>query len=65
MHDPYLPLAFGPTFTFSHPPKPKWEMAPTGDFFTLTIQMHAAPNGFHRLMQLLILGVKYRRIKSA
>ena len=41
-----------------------WEMAPTGDFY-LTFHIPYAPNVIHRLMQRIILGIKYRRKKYA
>ena len=41
----------------------KWQCAPTGDFFALSLHFEKAPNAFHRLMQRLVLGIKYRRIK--
>jgi hypothetical protein len=49
-------------FRVARPPEYKWECAPTGDFNTFRIMSATAPNAFHRLMQRLVLGVKYRKI---
>ena len=46
-------------------PEPKWDYAPTGDFYSLTIKVYSAPNAFHRFMQTLLFGVKYRKIEQA
>lgn len=43
---------------------PLWEMAPTGDFFSLMLGVHTAPCVFHRIAQRLVFGIKYRRSKN-
>lgn len=43
-------------------PVPLWRIAPTGDFFTMTLETHRAPNLLHRKLQRLILGVKFKLI---
>jgi len=43
-------------------PVPIWRIAPTGDFWTMTLETHRAPNLIHRMMQRLILGVKFKLI---
>ena len=42
-----------------------WEYAPTGDFYSLTIQVVAAPNALHRGLQRLAFGVRYRLLPNA
>lgn len=41
-----------------------WEYAPTGDFYSLTIQVVAAPNALHRGIQRLAFGVRYRMLPN-
>lgn len=43
-------------------PVPLWKIAPTGDFWTMTLESHCAPNIIHRILQRLILGVKFKLI---
>ena len=45
-------------------PVPLWRIAPTGDFFTMTLETHRAPNLIHRMMQRLILGVRFKLIPN-
>lgn len=40
----------------------KWKVAPTGDFYDLTIMLREAPNAFHRFMQRMVLGIKYQKV---
>jgi hypothetical protein len=42
-----------------------WEYAPTGDFYSLTIKVVAAPNALHRGLQRLAFGVRYRPLPNA
>lgn len=41
-----------------------FEYAPTGDWFSLTLGISAGPNILHRVMQRLVIGVKYRMINK-
>ena len=50
------------TQSISDYPKPEWKMAPTGDFFSLTLHIHKAPNRFYRFMQRVILGIRYEKL---
>jgi len=45
--------------------QPKWEVCPTGDWYGLIITLPAAPNAFHRFMQGLVFGIKWRRKRDA
>jgi hypothetical protein len=42
-----------------------WEYAPTGDFYSITVQVVAAPNALHRGLQCLAFGVRYRLLPNA
>lgn len=41
-----------------------WEYAPTGDYFSITIQVVAAPNVIHRILQRIAFGVRYRLLPN-
>ena len=41
-----------------------WEFAPTGDFYSLTITVFAAPNVLHRGLQRLAFGVRHRLLPN-
>ena len=43
---------------------PRFEYAPTGDYYSITICINAAPNFIHRGLQILCFGVKYRMIDN-
>jgi hypothetical protein len=43
-------------------PETFWELAPTGEFYILTIRIRNAPNVFHRVMQRVVLGFKYEYV---
>lgn len=45
-------------------PAAMWEYAPTGDYFSITIQVVAAPNAIHRGFQRLAFGVRYRLLPN-
>ena len=51
-------------FMAVEPPKAKWQMCPTGDWYGIVYSLPSAPNAFHRFMQGLILGMKWRRIEN-
>ena len=38
-----------------------WELAPTGDFWFMSISTSEPPCWFHRVMQRCILGFKWRK----
>lgn len=47
-----------------YPPELTWLMAITGDFHSFTIGITVAPNVFHRAMQRLMLGIRYKMIEE-
>ena len=41
--------------------EPNWWLTPSGNFHHFKIGMPSAPNRFHRWMQYLLLGFKWKR----
>ena len=50
--------------TFTGNPPTLFEYTPVGDWFAITLRISAAPNVFHRAMQRILLGMKYRMLKK-
>lgn len=58
---PQLPL--GAYWTISGPPEPRWEMTLSGDAY-LRFSLPAGPNVLHRLMQRVVIGIRWRMLKT-
>jgi|688.fasta_scaffold320403_3 hypothetical protein len=46
-------------------PECLWEMAPTGDYHSVTFTIQSAPCFAHRWAQAVLLGIRYRRVPVA
>jgi len=46
-----------------NPPELLWSFAPTGDYYSFTLNIMSAPNILHRIMQRVFFGIKYKLAK--